>query len=251
MLLLSPLEQFQILSLITIKLFGFDFSITNALLINLIALLCFSSTLYCFSSHNNCLNKSSVFFIRKSSCSLEKLLKVLGVVDPETATKTMEGMSAEQSLIISIIIIRIAVAVLPFVTSIMADRNLDTHYPDIESLLELSKETLIGNGSLERFQELMVILERLDSVGQNDYQLLTAHLYGRESKIFQSISRFLETYSAEEVDTVVRGIPNAAQYDHVILSEFELAFCQYMATDTAIFDSLSQCELLLKFYLLS
>lgn len=63
MLLFSPFEQFQILSLVTIKLFGFDFSITNALLINLIALFCFSSTIYIFSSSNNYLNESSFFFI--------------------------------------------------------------------------------------------------------------------------------------------------------------------------------------------
>lgn len=63
MLILSPLEQFQILSLITIKLFGFDFSITNALLVNVLAFLCFSGTIYLFSSNQNCFNKSSFFFI--------------------------------------------------------------------------------------------------------------------------------------------------------------------------------------------
>lgn len=63
MLLLSPLEQFQILSLITIKIFGFDFSITNALLVNLLALLCFSGTIYMFSSNNNCFKTPSFFFI--------------------------------------------------------------------------------------------------------------------------------------------------------------------------------------------
>ena len=63
MLLLSPLEQFQILSLIPIKIFNFDFSITNALLVNVIALSCFSGTLYLFSSNKNCFNKSSFFFI--------------------------------------------------------------------------------------------------------------------------------------------------------------------------------------------
>ena len=63
MLLLSPLEQFQILSLITIKIFGFDFSITNAILVNILSLLCFSGTIYCFSSKNYSLNESSFFFI--------------------------------------------------------------------------------------------------------------------------------------------------------------------------------------------
>ena len=63
MLLLSPLEQFQILSLITIEIFGFDFSITNALLVNILALICFSATIYIFSSNKNCFDKSSFFFI--------------------------------------------------------------------------------------------------------------------------------------------------------------------------------------------
>jgi F-type H+-transporting ATPase subunit a len=63
MLLLSPLEQFQILSLVTLKIFGFDFSITNALLVNILAFLCFSGTIYLFSSNKNCLDKSSFFFI--------------------------------------------------------------------------------------------------------------------------------------------------------------------------------------------
>lgn len=63
MLILSPLEQFQILSLTTIELFGLDFSITNALLINILALLCFSGTLYFFSSNKNCFNQPSFYFI--------------------------------------------------------------------------------------------------------------------------------------------------------------------------------------------
>lgn len=42
----APLEQFQILSLLPIKLFNFDFSITNFLLINLLALLSFRSFIY-------------------------------------------------------------------------------------------------------------------------------------------------------------------------------------------------------------
>jgi len=63
MLILSPLEQFQILSLVTVEIFSFDFSITNALLVNILALLCFSGTIYFFSSNKNCFNKSSFFFI--------------------------------------------------------------------------------------------------------------------------------------------------------------------------------------------
>jgi ATP synthase subunit 6 len=63
MLILSPLEQFQILSLIPIQLFGFDFSITNALLINIIVFVCISGILHFSSSNKNYLNKPSFFFI--------------------------------------------------------------------------------------------------------------------------------------------------------------------------------------------
>lgn len=45
------------------KIFGFDFSITNALLVNIVALISFSGTLYLFSSNKNCFNESSFFFI--------------------------------------------------------------------------------------------------------------------------------------------------------------------------------------------
>ena len=63
MLLSSPLEQFQILSLITIKIFGFDFSITNALFVNILAFLGFSGIICFFSSNKNCFDKFSFFFI--------------------------------------------------------------------------------------------------------------------------------------------------------------------------------------------
>ncbi len=60
MLILSLLKQFQILSLVTIKIFGVDFSITNALSVILLALLCFSGTnKYFFSFNNNCFNTPS------------------------------------------------------------------------------------------------------------------------------------------------------------------------------------------------
>jgi len=59
----APLEQFQILSLISIKIFSFDFSITNFLLINLLALLSFISFIYYNSSNKNYLQETSYFFI--------------------------------------------------------------------------------------------------------------------------------------------------------------------------------------------
>ena len=60
MLILSPLEQFQILSLITINIYDFDLSFTNALLINIIILTGFGIVLYCNSSTKN---KTISFFL--------------------------------------------------------------------------------------------------------------------------------------------------------------------------------------------
>lgn len=63
-MLQAPLEQFQILSLIPIKIFSFDFCITNFLLINLLALLSFRSFIYYNGlTTTNHLQETSSFFI--------------------------------------------------------------------------------------------------------------------------------------------------------------------------------------------
>jgi ATP synthase subunit 6 len=62
-MLLTPLEQFQIISLFSIKLFCFDFSFTNMLFINVIMLFLFSSIVYFFSSNTNYLNETTFYFI--------------------------------------------------------------------------------------------------------------------------------------------------------------------------------------------
>jgi ATP synthase subunit 6 len=51
-MLLTPLEQFQIISLIPISLFGFDFSFTNLMLISLLVLIFFNILIF-FSSKND------------------------------------------------------------------------------------------------------------------------------------------------------------------------------------------------------
>ena len=62
-MLFTPLEQFQIISIFSIKVLCLDFSITNMLFINLIVLLIFSSIVYGLSSDTDYLNKTSYFFI--------------------------------------------------------------------------------------------------------------------------------------------------------------------------------------------
>lgn len=62
-MLQTPLEQFQIILLFPIKLFCFDFSITNLVLVNILVLVIFSIITVYFSSNINYLKKSSFFLI--------------------------------------------------------------------------------------------------------------------------------------------------------------------------------------------
>lgn len=62
-MLLTPLEQFQIISLFPIKLFCLDFSVTNMLFVNIIVLLLFSFIVSCFSSTINYVGESSFYLI--------------------------------------------------------------------------------------------------------------------------------------------------------------------------------------------
>ena len=62
-MLLTPLEQFQIISIFSVKVFCLDFSITNMLFINMLVLGLFSFLVFSFSSQNNDEGSSSFFFI--------------------------------------------------------------------------------------------------------------------------------------------------------------------------------------------
>ena len=63
MMLFIPLEQFQIILLFSIKLFCFDFSITNLVLVNFLVLLIFMLIASFFSSNENYLEKINLVFI--------------------------------------------------------------------------------------------------------------------------------------------------------------------------------------------
>lgn len=69
-MLQAPLEQFEILQIIPINLFIFDFSITNFLIINLLTFLSFLSFIYFNGGQKNTVlfkdyysQKTSLFFI--------------------------------------------------------------------------------------------------------------------------------------------------------------------------------------------
>lgn len=66
MMLLTPLEQFQIISLLPINFLNIDFSITNLFLINIVTLLFFSSVVYFFSSNTN-YNGFNTFYLVPST----------------------------------------------------------------------------------------------------------------------------------------------------------------------------------------
>ena len=62
-MLLTPLEQFQIISLFSFKVFCLDFSFTNLFLINIIVLILYNIVVYFFSSDTNYLEETTFFFI--------------------------------------------------------------------------------------------------------------------------------------------------------------------------------------------
>jgi len=73
-MLYTPLEQFQIVLLFSIKLLCFDFSITNLALVNFLVLLLFGAIVLLFSSNVNCLKRTSFFFIPSAWQALVELL---------------------------------------------------------------------------------------------------------------------------------------------------------------------------------
>lgn len=62
-MLYAPLEQFQIIPIVNLKFHLFDFSITNMLLINLIALFSYYSIITLNSSFKNCLQETSFYVV--------------------------------------------------------------------------------------------------------------------------------------------------------------------------------------------
>ena len=77
-MLQAPLEQFQVLQLIPISVLSFDFSVTNFLLINLLALLSLISFIYYNASYNNNLQEVSLFFSPNSwQKALESISEII------------------------------------------------------------------------------------------------------------------------------------------------------------------------------
>jgi ATP synthase subunit 6 len=85
-MLYAPLEQFQILSIFSINILSFDFSITNFLLINLLALICYTSFIYFNSSNNNYLQENSFYF---SPNAWQKSIEFISEITSQLITDTI------------------------------------------------------------------------------------------------------------------------------------------------------------------
>ena len=85
-MIIAPLEQFQILSLLPLKLFGLDFSITNFLLMNILVLVSIISIIYFNSSYNNYLKEASFYFI---SNSWQKLIESISEITAQLVSDTI------------------------------------------------------------------------------------------------------------------------------------------------------------------
>ena len=96
----APLEQFQILALIPIKFLNFDLSITNFLLINVLALLSFRSFIYYNSSHENYLQETSFYF---SSNSWQKLIESISEITTEIISGLITTKSEKYFPVISVL----------------------------------------------------------------------------------------------------------------------------------------------------
>jgi ATP synthase subunit 6 len=96
----APLEQFQILSLLPIKIFNFDFSLTNFLLINLLALLSFISFIYYNSSHQNYLQETSYFF---SPNAWQKIIESVSELSAQLVSDTISTDNEQYFPFISVI----------------------------------------------------------------------------------------------------------------------------------------------------
>jgi F-type H+-transporting ATPase subunit a len=96
----APLEQFQILVLVPIKIFNLDFSITNFLLINILALAFFLSIIYYNSSHQNYLQETSPFF---ASNPWQKIIEFISEITTQIMTDLIPNQSEKYFPIISVL----------------------------------------------------------------------------------------------------------------------------------------------------
>lgn len=99
-MLYAPLEQFQILALIPLKIGSLDFSITNFLLINFLALISVQSFIYFNSSTSNYLQETSFYF---SPNSWQKFIESISEITAQIMSDIIATDNEKYFPIISVI----------------------------------------------------------------------------------------------------------------------------------------------------
>jgi F-type H+-transporting ATPase subunit a len=99
-MLYAPLEQFQIIALIPLKIGSLDFSITNFLLINFLALISVQSFIYFNSSISNSLQETSFYF---SPNSWQKFIESISEITAQIMSDIIATDNEKYFPIISVI----------------------------------------------------------------------------------------------------------------------------------------------------
>jgi ATP synthase subunit 6 len=114
-MILAPLEQFQILSILPCKLFGLDFSITNFLFMNVIVIVSIVSIIYFNSSYNNYLKEASFYFIANSwQKILELVIEISAQLISDTITKDNEKFFPIISVLFNFILFSNLLGLVPY-----------------------------------------------------------------------------------------------------------------------------------------
>ena len=111
----APLEQFQILSLLSIKIFNFDFSITNFLLINLLALLSFRSFIYYNGLATSHSQETSSYFIPNAwQKTIESVLEFTAQLISDIITTNNEKYFPFISVLFNFILFSNLIGLIPY-----------------------------------------------------------------------------------------------------------------------------------------
>lgn len=114
-MLLTPLEQFQIIKLLPLVFLGLDFSITNFLIINILTLGFFIIIVYYFSLKHNKINQTAFFFIPNSwQVCVETLYDVVSQLLFDNVNVEGEKYFPYISMIFSFIIFNNLIGLIPY-----------------------------------------------------------------------------------------------------------------------------------------
>jgi F-type H+-transporting ATPase subunit a len=115
LMILAPLEQFQILSILHIKLLSLDFSITNFLLMNCLVLVILTSIIYFNSSYNNYLKKASFYFVANSwQKTVELINEISATIVSDSITKDNEIFFPIISMLFNFILFSNLLGLIPY-----------------------------------------------------------------------------------------------------------------------------------------